>query len=265
MISTSGESRRRLLILVSILAITALPVMGEAESEAPAASGPHHRLDLGLDRLGSAERDITTFSVGYTWAPGQEHAFHINANYLDSRLADIEGDGLSDTILTYSWAPGEKVTASPWLPRRFGTGLGLSVPTGDLLDGTGSDMWIAAPFVGWPVSVSEKLTLLPSLAYLRSFSEGDLAVPIHGVSLELGFLAAIAAKWWITILPAVTEELELEETIVSVSVQIGREFGTRHGISFEYGYVDDDTLSIALGLGSDINERFALKGHFGFR
>lgn len=242
-------------------------VAGEAsEGEAASApSEPHHRLDLGLDRFGSEDRDISTFAVGYTWAPGRQHAFNIGLNFIDSRLSDVEGDGLSDTLLTYSWSPSEKVTAKPWLPRRFGMGLALSVPTGDLLEGTGSDMWIAAPFLGWPIPLGKKTTLLPSLAYLRSFSESDLAIPIEGFSLELGLVTAISKKWWLTVLPAVTEELVLHETIFSISAQVGREFGTRHGFSIEYGWVDDDTISIALGLGSDVNERIAVRGHFGFQ
>ena len=236
-----------------------------ADAAPELASGPHHRIDLGLDRWGGEDRDISTFSLGYTWAPGRQHALHVKLNIVDSRISGIEGDGLSDTIVTYSWAPSEKITAKPWLPRKFGTGLGLSIPTGDLLDGTGSDMWIAMPFVGWPVTLGKKSTLLPSLAYLRSFSEGELSIPIEGVSLELGLVTAIGARWWLTVLPAVTEELVLHETIVSIAVQVGREFGARYGISFEYGWVDDDTIPQAIGLGSDLNERVAVRGHLGFR
>ena len=267
---------RNLLVALLVAAFVAAPVAGEEavvkstdasdiEAEAIASADPHHRLDFGLEKFGSDERDIKTFSLGYTWAPGQQHALNINVDIVDSRLGDVEGDGLSDSVVTYSWAPSEKVTAKPWLPRRFGTGLSLVVPTGDLLEGTGSDMWIAAPFVGWPVTIGKGITLLPSLAYLRSFSEGDLSIPIEGLSLELGLVSAIGPKWWITLLPAVTEELVLHETIFSISAQVGREFGTRHGISIEYGYVDDDTISVALGLGSDFNEKIAVRGHLGFR
>lgn len=238
----------------------------ESALELDPIADPHHRIDLGLDRWGGEDSDISTFSLGYTWAPGQQHAANISVNIVDSRLADIEGgDGFSDTVVTYSWAPSEKVTAKPWLPRRFGTGLGLVIPTGDLLDGTGTDMWIAMPFVGWPVTVGKKTVLLPSLAYLRSFSESELSIPIEGVSLQLGVVTVISAKWWLTVLPAVTEELVLHETIASIAVQVGREFGARHGISIEYGWVDDDTISTVIGLGSDFNERIAVRGHFGFR
>ena len=226
---------------------------------------PHHRLDLGFENFGSGETDVTTFSLGYTWAPGLQHSLHVNANLLNSSLGSTEGDGVSDTLIQYSWAPTETVTAKPWLPRRFGTGLGVLVPTGDLEEDTGVGMWIATPFVGWPFVATKHLVLLPSLLYAHSFGHHEDAVPLRAAVVEFGLLYGFAQRWWVNFLPSLIYEFELDERTTAVFIQLGREIGSRHGVSVEYGVVDDEFSAISGGFGSDVNYRFAIRGHLGFR
>lgn len=269
----------RAILVVVVVAVVLLVGSGDTEActeeteECPvelteaddATHGPHHRIDFGLERFGGAERSIMTLALGYTWAPGMQHSLHVNANLLDSSLGESDGDGLSDTLIQYSWAPTEKITARPWLPRRFGTGLGLVVPTGDLEKGTGSDMWVAAPFLGLPITIGESLILLPSLMYLHSFSHGENAIPLQALIGEFGVLYGFAQKWWVTFIPAAAQDFEFSETTLTASLQVGREIGSKHGISLEVGGSDDEITSFLIGFASDFNWRVALKGHLGFQ
>lgn len=228
-----------------------------------------HLLDVSLDRLGRTDQNVTTLSLAYTWAPGEHHSVNVTTSFLDPEglgpAEENEGFLLSDTVLNYSWSGRTKVEARPWLPNRFGSGLGLVIPTGDAEKGAGGDMWVANPYLGLVKTVSEKLVILPTLSYTQSFAEGDLAVPIQAIGAEIGLLYELSSKWWLFYRPTIMREFELSETILINLLQVGRAVGKRHGVSLEYGAVSDEVYSQMIGFRSNVNYRLSLLAHFGFR
>ena len=246
----------------------------EFDSEAiteidPGEVATRHRLDLGLDRIGLSNQSITTLSLGYTWAPGVHSSLLITTNFLDPEglTEDPEDQGLifGDTIVTYSWAGKQTIFAKPWLPSRFGSGIGLVIPTGSPEKVAGLDMWVALPFLGLVKPVTEKLVLLPTFIYGQSFAEGDLAIPMQMVSLEVGLLYELSEKWWLFYRPTIGREFELSETIIFNLLQVGRTIGARHGISLEFGTVSDEVYSLMVGFRENFNQRITLRAHLGFR
>jgi len=229
----------------------------------------HHRLDLGFDRFGRSDQHVTTVSLGYTWAPGEHHSFNLTTKLVDPEgLGPVGENGgflVSDTELYYSWSGNYRVDAGPWLPNRFGSGLGVFVPTGDAARGAGLDMWVAMPYLGVVRAVTKKLTITPTLTFAQSFAEGDLAVPLQAVGAEIGLLYAIAPRWWIFYRPTIFRDFELSETVILNLLQLGRQIGKRHGISLEYGRVNDERYSLEVGFRSNSNYRLTLQGHIGFK
>lgn len=274
----------RFLVLPAIIA--ALMLVGASRIDAqedlaegePAEAEPveesekvvtRHLLDVGLDQLGRDDQNLTSVSLGYTWAPGEYHSVNITTSFVDPEglgpVEENEGFLLSDTAINYSWTGNTKVEARPWLPNRFGSGLGLVVPTGSPEKGAGGDMWIVTPYLGLVKTAGKKLVVLPTLSYMQSFAEGDLAVPIQAIAAEIGLLYALSPRWWIFYRPTIMREFELSETVLLNLLQVGREVGKRHGVSLEYGSVSDEVFSQAIGFRSNVNYRVTLRAHFGFR
>lgn len=244
------------------------PVQQQNDVASEAAT-THHRLDLGIDRLGRSDQHVTTVALGYTWAPGEHHSFNLTTRFVDPEglgPAD-EKDGFlfSDTVLYYSWSGSYTYDAKPWLPNRFGSGFGLFVPTGDAARGAGLDMWVAVPYLGVVRAATKRLTIAPTLTFAQSFAEGDLAVPLQAVGAEIGLLYAIAPRWWLFYRPTILRDFELSETVMLNLFQLGRQIGKRHGISLEYGRISDEKYSLGVGFRSNSNYRLTLQGHIGFK
>ena len=60
-------------------------------------------------------------------------------------------------------------------------------------------------------------------------------------------------------------DFELNDSILFNLLQVGREFGKRHGVSLELGSVSDEKYSLEIGFRSNDNYRLTLRAHFGFR
>lgn len=240
----------------------------ESTDSASPKTRTRHRLDLGFDHIGRSGQSIETLSLGYTWAPAEHHSTNITTQFIDSSVSDQGDDGtgylLSDTTLYYSWARGYDIEAKPWLPSRFGSGVGLVVPTGNADKGAGGDMWVVSPYLGLVKSVGKRLVLLPTLTFSQSFSEGDLAIPYQALGAEIGLLYEIASRWWIFYRPTVLYDFELQDTAMINLLQLGRHIGKCHGVNVEYGRVTDEVYSQLIGFRSSSNYRFTLTLQFGF-
>lgn len=227
-----------------------------------------HRLDFGFDRIGRHERKLTTYSFGYTWAPGLHHSLAVALTAADPKglTFGVEGEGfaLGDSRIGWSWAGRERVSARPWLPNRFGSGVELLVPTGNAERGFGGDMWVVTPYLGAVKVVKERFILLPTLIASQSFAEGDQAVPLRALGAEVGLLYEAGERWWLFYRPSVLHEFELSETVYSHLVQVGVEIGRRHGLSLEWGSVADEVSSLQAGFRTNVNHRLTVRAHLGF-
>lgn len=196
------------------------------------------RLDFGIEQVGRTDQNITTFGLGYTWASGEHHSVNVTVRFVDPEgLGEVEenqGFAFADTVLNHSWSGNCRIEARPWLPNRFGSGLGLVAPTGNVAKGAGIDMWVVTPYLGLVRAVTRRLY-------------------------------AISDKWWLFYRPTVLYDLELEETILFNLLQLGREIGKRHGVGLEFGSLSDEVYSQVVGFRSDYNYRLTLRAHVGFK
>jgi hypothetical protein len=229
----------------------------------------HHRLDVGADRIGLSGQSSSTFSLGYTWAPGAHHA--VSGTFAFAKSDDLgeaeESNNLvfGDTVVGYSWTGRAQVSAKPWLPSRLGSGVEVAAPTGNVEAGGSADMWVVTPYLGVVRAVGNRAVLLPTIGYGRSFWHGEQAVPIELLTVELGLLVDLSSRWWLFFRPAYWHEFKLSDDITHVQLQVGREVGARNGISLEYGKVSAELTSELLGFRGSSQDRLTLRAHFGFR
>lgn len=224
--------------LVSFL--VAIAVAADEWAEAPPPQGsPRHRIDFGLQSFDAAEGDSVTGSLDYIWAPLDHHSFAVSTLLVKSDLSGAEGSGIGDTRLQYSWVPSAKLTAASWVPNIVGMGFGLIVPTGDPSKGTGEDRWIAIPTVGWVFVVNERLSILPTLQYLKSFNEKPVADSISAANLELGLLYVSKSEFWVNYTPSLFRDFQpIEDTNLDHFLTFGKQFTRTLGASVTLGLVE---------------------------
>ena len=238
------------LIVVVLLTPIASPAQDQPET-APLPNGaadpqPRHRFDLGLQRLDSPDEDLLTTLFGYTTTFLNDMSFSAAVTLSHSTTYTPPGDetstayhlGIGDTFLTYSIVPGQKITASPWVPRSIGFSVLLVLPTGDVEDFLGGDMYVIAPQAGWVVRLNENFSLLPAIRYTASFAEGDFAVPAHQLSAELGLVWAHRAGWWVNYLGEVVRDFEQDDWYYNDTFLVGKMFGEKFGLSVAYGVLE---------------------------
>jgi hypothetical protein len=252
--------------LALVVIVGSAPANGQDEAleETPAevslAAPTRHRFDIGLEHLGFSSSSIETLSLSYNWVPLSHHSFFATFNYLDSDFGDAVESGISDTLLLYSWVPGEKLSAKPWVPDRLGIGAGILLPTGKAELETSLDMYVGLLYAGTVVRVSRRVALLPGISYYASFSEGDSAIPMNAASADIRFVFSIANHWWVSWGTSVFEDFEIHDTTIASDLQVGREIGSGFSLSLEYGTVEGDLPLITLG--AEFDERFAFNLHF---
>ena len=216
------------------------------ESTAASDNSAENLLDLGFQRIETPVGDFVTTLLGYTRAFRGNMSFSASMtfNYVDSIRSTDQGIirerhlGLGDTILIYSYVPGQKVTAQPWVPKSAGFSVLLVVPTGNAADLLGGDQWVFSPQAGWVVSFAEHFTLLQALHYTTTFAGGNLAVPVEELSGELVVVWAHESGWWIDYGGEIVRDLRRYDWRYDDTFSVGKMFGSRFGLSVAYGVLE---------------------------
>jgi len=196
---------------------------------------PRHRFDFGSELTDASKADSFVGSLGYTWAVRSN--MQLNAtlrfaaiNAQTREAADVQASGIGDTLISFSYVPGKKLNAQPWIPSSVGAGAALILPTGDAANGLGLDMYIISPFLVWTVKLAERFVLLPGLRYARSFNLGDLGRPVEGVSAEVGFVWVSKTQLWVGYYPQLVRALINDQWLLNHDLELGKVF-RRFGVS----------------------------------
>ena len=173
------------------------------------------------------------------WTPLDHHGFGANVLLVGSDVSDTEGSGIGDTRLQYSWVPSANLTAASWVPNTLGMGFGLIVPTGDPEKGTGVDRWVAIPTLGWVFNINKRLSILPTLQYLKSFNEASESDEVSAANLELGILYVSKSEFWINYTPSLFRDFEpIDDTNLDHFLTFGKQFNRTVGFSLTLGSID---------------------------
>ena len=205
-----------------------------------------HLFDIGIQNLDTPVGNFSTTLLGYTRAFRGDMSVTAAVTLTFSELFQSTDrgttvdryQGTGDTILIYSFAPGKKITANPWVPRSIGFSLILVVPTGNAANFLGGDQFVITPQAGWVIHVSEHFDLLPAVLYTSSFAHGDRALPVELLSAELGMVWAHRTGWWISYSPSIVRDLKRDDWDYNDTFSVGKMFNTRIGLSLAHGTLE---------------------------
>ena len=160
------------------------------------AEGAVSRVDVAASYAEQTPTDQAVVGSKYTKIIGSHHQVTVVASLVDSDIDSGSGLRAGDLKFGYSYTPNQKLTANPWVPSDVGIGFGLSIPTGDLDNGTGTGSWLLAPRFGYVATIGSNFVIAPAAEYIFSFGEETGAEEIRaaGVSVQMLYVGP-AASW----------------------------------------------------------------------
>jgi hypothetical protein len=263
----------------SICAVALLAVTPAAGQEAPEASAPdtdpddqlsaaradaaYSRFDTSVGYVDQSGPDQATLEMQFTRVFGGNHQVTAVLPLIDPDVdssATLRG---GDIKLGYSYTPAHALTANPWVPSDIGTGIGLSIPTGDVSDGTGTGSYIVAPRVGFVKTIGKGFAVSPNIQYLYSFDEGDDGIEFR----EWGFAAQLIyvgpRTIWVNWTPEYLYDTNVDDGDFGHTFIVGKLFTRHFALSFEYSRVPT-FVPTASGSETEFTQSYLVNFHVPF-
>ena len=199
------------------------------------AEGAVNRVDVAISYIEQAPADQAVVESKYTRIIGSHHQVTVVAALVDSDIDSGSGLRAGDLRFGYSFTPNQKLTANPWVPSDVGIGMGLSIPTGDLDDGTGTGSWRLAPRLGYVATIGSNFVIAPSLEYIFSFGEETGAKEIRAAGLSVQMLYVAPEAFWVQWTPGYVYDIELDDGAFGNVIRIGKLFSQHFALSIDYG------------------------------
>lgn len=199
------------------------------------AQGAVNRVDVAISYIEQSPADQAVAESKYTRIIGSHHQVTVVAALVDSDIDSDSGLRAGDLKFGYSFTPNQKLTANPWVPSDVGIGMGLSIPTGDLDDGTGTGSWRFAPRLGYVSTIGSNFAIAPSLEYIFSFGEETGAEEIRAAEMSVQMLYVAPEAFWIQWTPEYAYNLELDAGAFGNLIRIGKLFAQHFALSIDYG------------------------------
>lgn len=204
---------------------------------ATGAQGAINRFDIGFSYIDPPLIDQATIEAQFTRIIASHHHVVIVAPLVDSDIDSGNGFRGGDLEIGYSYTPKQELTANPWVPSNVGSGIGLSIPTGNLDDGTGTGSWLLAPRLGFVSTIGGKLTIAPGLEYVFSFAEETGAEEIRLAVVSAQVLYVAPRVVWFQWTPEYAYNLELDAGAFANVFRIGKLFTRHFAVSIDFGRV----------------------------
>jgi hypothetical protein len=199
------------------------------------AQGAVNRVDVAASYIEQSSVDQAVVESKYTKIIGSHHQVTVLAPLIDSDIDSGSGLRGGDLKFGYSFTPNQKLTANPWVPSDVGIGVGLSIPTGDLDDGTGTGSWLLAPRLGYVATVGSNFAIAPAAEYIFSVAEESGAEEIRAAGMSVQMLYVAPKAFWIQWTPGYIYNIELDEGAFGNVIRIGKLFSRHFALSIDYG------------------------------
>ena len=235
------------------------PVQGKSPSAA-AANEAQGRLDLSVEFASQANDDQATIEAQLTQVFANHHQVTMIAP-----LTDEVGDGglrmrAGDLRFGYSYTPGHKLSASPWVPSNVGMGIGLSVPTGDPDMGTGLGSYALSPRLGFVKMFGSNFAFLPSIQYQYSFNEQANGTRLREWALSAGMTYVGRGSLWVQWFPVYLYDTNLDEGAMENTIVFGKLFSRHFGMSLVMSRVPT-IMAVLDGVTTDYSNSYMLRFH----
>jgi hypothetical protein len=195
---------------------------------------PVNRLDFTYAAFDSDSLDKLTGFFGYTRGLSPKSNLNLRFAYLESRFGASGGTGIGDTTLTWSYLPNFELSVGPWVPRIVGSGISVTLPTGNEKQGRGLGSTIVTPFVGTVIPVTDTFSIAPTVLYAYSidpiFTGNDVRIGF----LDLGLSMVRNSGWWVNFYLGYIYDFESERTSFGNRLSVGKKLGSGLGLSAHY-------------------------------
>ena len=192
---------------------------------------PRNRIDFTSVYFDTADTDRFTGILDYTRNLSSSSNLSVRATYLDSRLGVSGGSGWGDTTVTYSYLPKAQMSVGPWIPRIVGSGISVTLPTGNEKEGRGLGSTILTPFIGTRVRLSDSFSFTPTLAYAYSTNQIITGKDLRVALLDLGLTWVGKTAWWASIYVGYIKDYEADNTSYGGRLSLGKVFASGWGFS----------------------------------
>lgn len=213
---------------------------GKSESlSALEAQGASRRFDTELGFIDTRDADELSWRFQYTSVLRKKHQLTAVLPLVDPEVSGRLALRSGDLALGYSYAFKHNISANPWVPSNIGTGIGLSLPTGNFSDGTGSGSYVLSPRLGYVATIGRSFALLPTLQYRRSFATEEGAIDIKTITAAMPFFYVNPHAFWVNFSPLYLEDLSHRQGAFGVSVLVGKLFLKNLAVSLAYARLPD--------------------------
>lgn len=223
-----------------------------------------HRLDVSYVGIDSRFYDSSIWGFGYAYSFTAKTNLAVSVPLLDPSFSANNDSGFGDTTVSFSWTPRQSVAVRPWVPRQVGTGLEVTLPTGNSAKGRGLDATLLTPFVGLLVPLNEHLTLLPTLVYTHSVGRTVQGTHVRFAAAELGINYLHRSFWWVTVYGAYLYDFDITKTYWNYAVSSGLLFTENWGGSVEFArtqYFEPGIIAVPTGA---VDSKLSLNLHYNF-
>jgi hypothetical protein len=227
-----------LLLFGQIVALPLLlaPAHSADDLHAASAEEASTRFDLNFNYTEIADIDQGDIEARLTGTFARSHQVLVVAQLIDANLDENPGLSGGDIEIGYSYAPGITLNSNPWVPSKIGNGIGISIPAGDLEDGTGTGGWRLSPRLGFVKTVDNRFSVAPSAQYIFSFAEESGADKIRLLALTMPITLVSTASVWLQWTPEYAYSFESDSGAFGGVFTVGKLF-TRHiALSAAYAY-----------------------------
>lgn len=204
------------------------------KSSSDGKSAAINRLDFTYAIFDSERLDKLTGFFGYTRSLSLKSNLNLRVGYLESRFGDSGGTGLGDTTLTWSYLPNLELSVGPWVPRIVGSGVSVTLPTGNEKQGRGLGSAVVTPFVGTAIPVADTFSIIPTLLYAYSidpiFTGRDVRIGL----LDLGLSVVRNSGWWVNFYLGYIYDFEADNTSFGNRLSVGKRLPNGLGLSAHY-------------------------------
>lgn len=250
-----------LLLLAGICAVADLPAQDSSSAETVA---PQNRVDFTGAFFDSIDLDKVTGFLGYTRNISAHSNLNVRLSYLESRFGQSRGTGIGDTTVTWSYLPNKQISVGPWFPRIVGSGVAVTLPTGNEDEGRGLGGTIITPFIGTVFPVTDTFSITPNLTYSHSadpiFTDTDVSVG-HA---EIGFTLVKKSGWWGSVFFGYFYDFEVDNTSFGTRLSGGKVFTNGWGVSAHYVDLEGFLPGVIPGSSPAFNQLYELTVSYGF-
>ena len=226
------------LLVGPIIALPLLLSAAQASEELHAANAEQAstRFDLNFNYTEIADIEQGDIESRLTHVFARSHQVLVVAPLIDANLDESPSLRGGDIEIGYSYTPGITLNANPWVPSKIGNGIGISIPTGDLEDGTGTGSWRLSPRLGFVKTYGNKLSIAPSAQYVLSLAEESGADKTRLLALTMPLTLVGTASAWLQFTPEYAYSFESDKGGFGGVITIGKLLARNIALSAAYTY-----------------------------